>query len=71
MMLQSLRRLFSLGVVYQPQPEERPFLQRLESQRDEDVVVRTTVAVRAGHFAVEDNLDYVSSNIHRFYDAAL
>ncbi|SRR6266849_360011 len=21
----------------------------------------------AGHFAVEDNLDYISSNIHRFY----
>ena len=21
-----------------------------------------------GHFAVEDNLDYISSNMHRFYD---
>ena len=21
-----------------------------------------------GHFAVEDNLDYISTNMHRFYD---
>ena len=43
MALRNLRGLFSLRVVYKPQPEEQPFLQRVESQHEDDVVVRVTV----------------------------
>jgi hypothetical protein len=43
MALQNLRGLLSLRVVYKPRPDERPFLQRLETQRDGDLVVQVTV----------------------------
>jgi len=43
MALNSLRRLVSLGVAYLPRPDERGFLQRAETQRDEDLAVRVAV----------------------------
>lgn len=43
MLLKTLRRLFSLGVVYQPRPDEKSFLDRAETQRDGDLVVRVAV----------------------------
>lgn len=43
MALQNLRRLFSLSVAYKTRPDERPFLERVESQSDGDLTVRATV----------------------------
>jgi hypothetical protein len=43
MALKALRRLFSPGVGYHPQPEERPFLDRADSKHDDDLIVRVAV----------------------------
>jgi hypothetical protein len=43
MALRNLRGIFSLRVVYRPRAEDRSFLQRVESQCDDDVVVRVAV----------------------------
>jgi hypothetical protein len=42
-MFNNLRRFFSLGVAYKPRPEERPFLERAEVQRDDHLLVRVAV----------------------------
>jgi hypothetical protein len=39
----SLWNLFRLGVPYKPRPEEQAFLQRVQLQRDDDLVVRAAV----------------------------
>ena len=46
MPLNSLRRLCSPGVAYHPRPDERPFLDRAQVQRDDDLVVHVAVLDR-------------------------
>jgi len=43
MALRELRRLLSLGVAYKPHPDVRQWLERVETQRDEDLIVGVTV----------------------------
>jgi LssY C-terminus len=43
MPLTNLRRIFSPGVAYKPRPDERPFIERVEKQHDDDVIVRIAV----------------------------
>jgi hypothetical protein len=43
MAFKSFRRVFSLGVAYQPQPNARPFLERSQTQSGDDLIVRVAV----------------------------
>ena len=43
MVLQNIRRLFTPGVGYQPRPEERPFIGRIEKQHHDDLEVSVAV----------------------------
>src|SRR5580704_2525805 len=43
MVLNNLKRLVSLGVAYQPRPDDRSFLERAETQKDDNLEVRVAV----------------------------